>query len=94
MRAAPARSGAPDDQMFCLFYAKAAEPAVALCIARDEEGGGSGHFNIAEKTPSNGTDGAITWRQANAIYTLAGPLSEVELRSLADRVSAEIEAFD
>ena len=94
MRAAPAGSGAPDDQMFCLFYAKAAEPAVALCIARDEEGGGSGHFNMVEKTPSNGTDGAISWRQANAIYSLAGPLSEVDLRSLAHRVRAEIEAFD
>jgi hypothetical protein len=94
MRAAPARSGALDEQMFCLFYAKAADPAVALCIARDDEGGGPGPFNFAEKTPSSGTDGAISWRQANAIYTLAGPLSEVDLRSLAHRVSAEIAAFD
>jgi anti-sigma factor RsiW len=94
MRAAPARSGAPDDQMFCLFYAKATEPAVALCIARDEDGGAPGRFNIEEKGPSNGPEGAISWRQANAIYTLAGPLGEVELRSLAHSISAEIEAFD
>lgn len=94
MRAAPARSGAPDEQMFCLFYAKAAAPAVALCIARGEYGRGPGPFNFAEEIPSSGTDGAISWRQANAIYTLAGPLSEVDLRSLAHRVSAEIAAFD
>ena len=94
MRTAPARSGDPDEQMFCLFYAKAAAPAVALCIARGEYGRGPGPYNFAEKFPSSGTDSAISWRQANAIYTLAGPQSEVDLRSLAYRVSAEIAAFD
>ncbi len=94
MRAAPARGGEPENQMFCLFYARAAAPAVALCIARDADGGGPGGFRMGAKTPSEGSDGAISWRQANAIYTLAGPLGESELRNLATRVSAEIEAFD
>jgi anti-sigma factor RsiW len=94
MRAAPARIGEPDDDMFCLFYARATEPTVALCIGRDRDGGPPVHFRIAGKFPSNGFGAAISWRQANAIYALAGPLSEIQLRNLANRVSAEIEAFD
>ncbi len=94
MRAPVARSGAPDEQMFCLFYAKAADPAVALCIARDTDGGRAGRFHVAERVAPNGSDGAISWRQANAIYTLAGPLAEARLRDLANRISAEIDAFD
>jgi anti-sigma factor RsiW len=94
MRPAPARSGEPENQMFCLFYAKAAAPSVALCIARDSDGGGPGGFRVEANIPSDGSAGAISWRQANAIYTLAGPLGDGELRNLAKRVSAEIEAFD
>lgn len=94
MRPAPARSGEPENQMFCLFYAKAAAAPVALCIARDADGGAPGGSRVDANIPSNGSAGAISWRQANAIYTLAGPLSDAELRNLAKRVSAEIEAFD
>jgi anti-sigma factor RsiW len=94
MRAAPARSGEPDDDMFCLFYAKPAEPTVALCIAPDRDGGEPGLFRIGGKFPQDGFGAAISWRQAHAIYALAGPLSEVRLRNLATRVSAAIEAFD
>jgi len=94
MRPAPARSSEPENQMFCLFYAKAAAAPVALCIARDADGGAPGGFRVEANIASNGSAGAISWRQANAIYTLAGPLSDGELRALAKRVSAEIEAFD
>lgn len=94
MRPAPARSGEPENQMFCLFYAKAPAAPVALCIARDADGGAAGGFRVEANIASNGSAGAISWRQANAIYTLAGPLSDAELRALAKRVSAEIEAFD
>jgi anti-sigma factor RsiW len=93
MRAAPARIGEPDD-VFCLVYARATEPTIALCIGRDRDGGPPVHFRIAGKFPSNGFGAAISWRQANAIYALAGPLSEIQLRNLANRVSAAIEAFD
>ncbi len=94
MRTALAANSKPDDQMFCVFYASAKEPAVALCMARDPDGVGPGGFHVAERTAPDYSDGAISWRQANAIYTLAGPLGEAELGSLANRVSAEIEAFD
>jgi hypothetical protein len=94
MRGASARSGAPGEEMFCLFYAKAADPAVALCVARDTDGGRAGRFHVEERAAPNGSEGAISWRQANAIYTLAGPLAETRLRDLANRISAEIDAFD
>jgi hypothetical protein len=94
MRAAPARNDETDDDIVCLFYAEATEPMVALCIGRDRAGGAPGRFRLAGKFPSNGIGAAISWRQANAIYALAGPLSEIQLRNLANRVSAEIEAFD
>ncbi len=44
MRPAPARSGEPENQMFCLFYAKAPAAPVALCIARDADGGARGRI--------------------------------------------------
>lgn len=94
MRMAPAPSGEPADEMACLFYVKAPEAPVALCITRDPDGGRAGQFQIASKLPSDVPGGAISWRQANAVYSLAGPLEEKQLRMLAKRISAAIEAFD
>ncbi len=39
VRAAPGLAGPEADSMLCLFYAKAAEPPFALCVARDGNGG-------------------------------------------------------
>ncbi len=90
-RPAPDPSGADTQDMFCLFYAgAAAEPTVALCIARAEPGGGSG-FRVVELEPAG--QKLISWRQGNAFYSLAAALSEARLRDLALRVSAEVAAF-
>jgi hypothetical protein len=37
---------------------------------------------------------AIHWRQRGANYALVGALPEAGLRSLADAVHAQVEAFD
>ncbi len=90
---APIIAGEAADNMLCLFYAKATEPTVALCIARDDKGGAPG-FRIAGELSSDAAAKLISWREANAVYALAGPLSEAKLRDLANRVSAEVAAFD
>jgi len=77
------------DQMFCLFYAKASDAAVALCVEKAEDAGASG-FRKVGRFPSS----AISWRQRGAKYALAGALADVELRNLAERAHAEVEAFD
>lgn len=76
------------DEMSCLFYAKAADLTVALCVERDEAAAAPGFHEIGH-FPAR----AITWRQGGAKYALAGPLHEAELRALAARVHAEVDAF-
>lgn len=76
------------DEMSCLFYAKAADLTVALCVERDEAADALGFREIGH-FPAR----AITWRQGGAKYALAGPLREAELRALASRVHAEVDAF-
>ncbi|VFU08304.1 anti-sigma factor family protein [Methylocella tundrae] len=93
VRAAPGLAGPEADSMLCLFYAKAAEPPFALCVARDGNGGAPG-FHISGQFPGNGGASVISWRQADAVYSLAGAVPEAKLRELANRVSAEVAAFD
>lgn len=93
VRAAPGLASDGADGMVCLFYAKGAEPPVALCVARDEDGGAPG-LHISSQFPGNGGASVISWRQADAVYSLAGALPDARLRDIANRVSAEVAAFD
>ena len=93
VRAAPGASG----DTLCLFYAKSKEPTIALCVTRDTQSGPAGFRasaqSVSQSSPTTNAM-AITWRQGNAVYALAGSLPEAKLRELADRVSAEVAAFD
>ncbi|MGH6836452.1 MAG: anti-sigma factor family protein [Methylocella sp.] len=85
VRAIPGDQG----QMLCLVYARPDEAKIALCAEKASDPGESvsrvsGHF------PS----GAISWRQKGANYALVGALPEPELRALADRLHAQVAAFD
>ena len=75
-------------EMPCLFYAKAADLTIALCAER-AEGSSAPGFREVGHFPSR----AIIWRQGGAKYALAGALSAVELRNLAERVYAEVNGF-
>jgi len=77
------------DRMFCFFYTKPTDVALALCVERAADAGASGFHQVGH-FPS----GTIDWRQMGARYALAGPLADAELRTLAGQASAEIEAFD
>ncbi|WP_026606213.1 anti-sigma factor family protein [Methylocapsa acidiphila] len=84
-RAAPSEF----DRMYCFFYAKQAEATVVLCAEKINDATASA-FHQVGRFPG----GAIDWRQMGARYAIAGPLSDKDLRSLAERARAEIEAFD
>ncbi len=91
VRVAPGPAGG----MFCFFYAKNDDSPVGLCAERDEGSGAPG-FHAAGRASSSSpaSSAAIVWRQNNAKYALAGALPEAELRNLAARINAEVEAFD
>jgi anti-sigma factor RsiW len=85
VRAMPGEQG----QMSCLIYARPDAANIALCVEKAGDPGEtvprvSGYFPSA----------AIHWRQKGANYALVGALPEAGLRSLADAVHAEVEAFD
>jgi anti-sigma factor RsiW len=90
VRIAPSSAG----DIFCLFYAKAEQSPAALCVEPDEAGAARG-FRLAAPSEASaaGSPNVIIWRQNNAKYALAGRLSEAELRDLATRINAEVEAF-
>jgi anti-sigma factor RsiW len=75
-------------QTLCLVYAKPDGGNIALCA---EKAGDPGE--TVARTAGNFPAAAIHWRQKGANYALVGALPEVELRSLADRVHAQVEAF-
>jgi anti-sigma factor RsiW len=85
VRAMPGEQG----QMSCLVYARPDAANIALCVEKavdqsDTVAHAAGTFPSA----------AIYWRQRGANYALVGALPEAELRSLADAVHAQVEAFD
>jgi anti-sigma factor RsiW len=84
VRVAPNES----DQTFCLFYATAANAAVALCVEK-AAGTGAAGFRKTGHFPS----ATISWRQRGAKYAIAGAMTEIELRNLAERAHSEVEAF-
>jgi anti-sigma factor RsiW len=85
IRAMPGERG----QMSCLLYARPDEASIALCV---EKAGDSGE--TAPRVSGNFPSAAIYWRQRGANYALVGALPEAGLRSLADEVHAQVEAFD
>ncbi len=84
-RAMPGEQG----QISCLVYARPDETNIALCV---EKAGDPGE--TVPRVSGNFTLAAIHWRQRGANYALVGALPEAELRSLADAVHAQVEAFD
>ena len=76
-------------QIPCLVYARPDETNIALCV---EKAGDPGE--TVPRVSGNFTLAAIHWRQRGANYALVGALPEAELRSLADAVHAQVEAFD
>jgi anti-sigma factor RsiW len=85
VRAMPGEQG----QMSCLIYARPDAANIALCV---EKAGDPGE--TVARTAGNFPSAAIHWRQRGANYALVGALPEAGLRSLADRVHAQVEAFD
>jgi anti-sigma factor RsiW len=85
VRAMPGEQG----QMLCLVYAKPDEANIALCVEKAVDPG-----ETVARAAGNFPSAAIHWRQKGANYALVGALPEAGLRSLADRVHAQVEAFD
>jgi anti-sigma factor RsiW len=85
VRAMPGEHG----QMSCLIYARPDEANIALCV---EKAGDPGE--TIPRVSGNFPSAAIHWRQRGANYALVGALPEANLRSLADAVHAQVEAFD
>jgi anti-sigma factor RsiW len=85
VRAMPGEQG----QMSCLIYARPDEANIALCV---EKAGDPGE--TVPHVSGNFPSAAIHWRQRGANYALVGALPEAGLRSLADAVHAQVEAFD
>jgi hypothetical protein len=75
--------------MLCLFYARPDEANIALCVEKAADPG-----ETVARTAGNFPSAAIHWRQRGANYALVGALPEAGLRSLADAVHAQVEAFD
>jgi anti-sigma factor RsiW len=76
-------------QMSCLFYATPDDANIALCV---EKAGDPGE--TVPRVSGNFPSAAIYWRQKGANYAVVGALPVAGLRSLADRVHAQVEAFD
>jgi anti-sigma factor RsiW len=85
VRAMPGEQG----QMSCLVYARPDEANIALCVEKAADPG-----ETVPRVSGNFPSAAIHWRQKGANYALVGALPEAGLRSLADRVHAQVEAFD
>jgi anti-sigma factor RsiW len=85
VRAMPGEQG----QMSCLIYARPDAANLALCVEKAVDPSDT-VAHVAGNFPS----AAIHWRQKGANYALVGALPEAGLRSLADAVHAQVEAFD
>jgi anti-sigma factor RsiW len=85
VRAMPGELG----QMSCLVYARPDEANIALCVEKAGDPGES-----VPRVSGSFPSAAIHWRQKGANYALVGALPEARLRSLADAVHAQVEAFD
>jgi anti-sigma factor RsiW len=85
VRAMPGEQG----QISCLVYARPDEANIALCVEKAADPG-----ETVPRVSGNFPSAAIHWRQNGANYALVGALPEAGLRSLADRVHAQVEAFD
>jgi anti-sigma factor RsiW len=85
VRAMPGEQG----QISCLVYARPDEANIALCV---EKAGDPGE--TVPRVSGNFPSAAIHWRQKGANYALVGALPEAGLRSIADAVHAQVEAFD
>jgi anti-sigma factor RsiW len=85
IRAMPGEQG----QMSCLVYARPDTANIALCVEKAVD-----QSETAARTAGNFPSAAIHWRQKGAHYALVGALPDAELRSLADAVHAQVEAFD
>jgi anti-sigma factor RsiW len=81
----------PDErgQMLCLFYEHPDGGTVALCGEKSIEPG-----ETAFRAAGGFQSAKILWRQKGANYVLIGALPEARLRSLAEAVRSQIEAFD
>jgi anti-sigma factor RsiW len=84
-RAMPGEQG----QISCLVYARPDKTNIALCVEKAGDPGES-----VPRVSGNFPSAAIHWRQRGANYALVGALPEAGLRSLADAVHAQVEAFD
>ncbi|HTV32632.1 MAG TPA: hypothetical protein VME69_05960 [Methylocella sp.] len=76
-------------QKLCLFYARSNAGPLTLCV-ESIPGPSESPLQPTGHSPA----AAVSWRQRGADYVLTGTLAEPELRSLADSVRAQIEAFD
>ncbi len=85
VRAIPGEQG----QMVCLVYARPDEANIALCVEKAVD-----QSDTVAHAAGNFPSAAIHWRQKGAHYALVGALPETGLRSLADQVHAQVEAFD
>jgi len=85
VRAMPGEQG----QMSCLFYARPGAANIALCVEKAVD-----PDETVARTAGNFPAAAIHWRQRGANYALVGALPEAGLRSLAEAVHAQVEAFD
>ena len=85
VRAMPGEQG----QMSCLFYARPDAANIALCVEKVGDPG-----ETVPRVSGNFPSAAIHWRQRGANYALVGALPEARLRSLADAIHAQVEAFD
>jgi anti-sigma factor RsiW len=85
VRAMPGEQG----QMSCLVYGRPDAANIALCVEKAVDPG-----ETVARTAGNFPSAAIYWRQRGANYALVGALPKAELRSLADAVHAQVEAFD
>jgi anti-sigma factor RsiW len=85
VRAMPGEQG----QMSCLVYERPDGANIALCVEKAGDPGES-----VPRVSGNFPSAAIHWRQKGANYALVGALPEAALRSLADAVHAQVEAFD
>jgi anti-sigma factor RsiW len=85
VRAMPGEQG----QISCLVYARPDEANIALCV---EKAGDPGE--TVPRISGNFPSAAIHWRRKGVNYALVGALPEAGLRSLADAVHAQVQAFD
>jgi anti-sigma factor RsiW len=85
VRAMPGEQG----QMSCLIYARPDAANLALCVEKAVD-----PIDTVAHVAGNFPSAAIHWRQKGANYALVSALPEAKLRSLADAVHAQVEAFD